>query len=353
MKTTVIHSLLVIFVLFYHPSCQAIQFEQGNNAPNVALSSNSKETIEIEKLRQEVLKLQLENENIRSPWAKFSSNAAFITAIVAFLGVFVTIWKQLEESSRQKVLDRKQRDLEREQRETENQRLIDQKFTSIVASLGSDREAIQASAAVSIITFLKPEYVVLHDQVIDILLANLKIEHSKAVSRLILTAFEKAIRGKVDLTIKSDDKYELDLSRANLTQADLSGLDLRNTDLGYAQLRLANLTGTNLSQARGYEPNLEKARLSKANLNEARLQRAKLNDANFHDCNLVSTDLKEADLRGAEFYKSKMQGAHLEGANIIGAKFEQANISDTYFNGVKVDDQTLRSLVVSHFETQG
>lgn len=348
MKTAMIHLLLVIFVLFYPPSCQAVsQVGQGSSAPNVALDSKSRETLEIEKLRQEVFKLQLENENLKSPWTKFSLNAAFITAIVALLGVFATIWKQLAESKRQRDMDRRQRELDREQREIENQRVIDQKFTSIVADLGSESDAIQASAAVSIITFLKPEYKVLHDQVFAILLANLKIQHSNAVNQLIVTAFEKALRGKFDrgIEIERDDKFELDLSRANLIQGNLSDLDLTNADLGFAQLRLANLTGAILFRARGYKANLEKARLSKANLNEARLQKARLNDAYLHECNLVAADLKKADLRGAQFYQSKMQAAHLEGANIIGARFEQANVSDTYFIDVKADAQALRSLV--------
>lgn len=342
MKTSAIHLLVGIFVFFSPPLCLAVsQTGQGNVAP----AAKSKETLEIEKLRQEVVNLQLGNDNLKSPWTKLSSNAAFITAIVALLGVFATVWKQLAESKRQMELDRRQRELDREQREIENQRGVDQKFTSIVADLGSASEAIQASAAVSIVTFLKPEYKVLHDQVFAILLANLKIKHREAVNQLIVTAFEKALRGKFDRAKEGADKLELDLSRANLTQSDLSGLDLTNADLGFAQLRLANLTGTILFRARGYEANLEKARLSRANLNEARLQKARLNDAYLHECNLVATDMKEAELRGAQFQQAKMQAAHLEGADITGAKFEQANVSDTYFIGVKADAQALRSLV--------
>jgi hypothetical protein len=219
MKTIAIYLMWVMFVLFYPASCIAVpQGEQGNYASSVEIASQSKEMLEIEKLRQEVFKLQQENKKFKSPWATLSSNPAFIAAIVALLGVFATIWKQFSESKRQRNLDRRQRELDRDQREIENQRTIDQKFTSIVANLGSENEAIQASATVSIITFLKPEYKILHDQVFAILHANLKIQHSDAVNQLIVDAFEKALRRKWDLAKERDEKFELDLSRTNLIQ---------------------------------------------------------------------------------------------------------------------------------------
>lgn len=335
---------IFVILLFCPLLCQAYLIESKNKGINEITGLQQKETLEIEKLKQEVIKLQTENENIKSPWMKISSNAASIMAIVALIGVFVTIWKQLIDNKRGRELDRKQRDLDRDQRERENQRWIDQKFTSTLNNLGSASEAIQASAIVSMVTFLKPEYKETHEQVFDILLANLKIQHSDAVSQLLVTAFEKALRRKFDHIKETNGIIELDLSRSNLKQVNLSGLDLTNADLGFAQMRLANLTGAILFRVRGYETNLEKARLSKSNLSEARLQKARLGGAYLHECNLVAADLKHADLRGAEFYQSKMQAAHLEGANIIGASFEQADVNDTYFNRIITDDHALRSL---------
>lgn len=338
MKKKTIRLLLVIFVFF--ASLAVSQAELTNNVQHIAPAANSKckEELETKKLQMEVDNLQLKNESLQSPWSKLSENAAFFTAIVALLGVFATVWKQLTDKKRQQELDRRQREIE-------NQSSIDQKFATILADLGSESEAIQAGAAVSIVTFLKPEYKLLHDQVFAIILANLKIKHSDAVNQLIVTAFEMALRRKIDLVKERDEKFELDLSRANLMRGDLSDLDLSEADLGFAHLRLAKLTGTILFRARGYEVNMEKARLSRANLNEARLQKARLNDAYLHECNLVAADLKEAELRNAQFQQAKMQAAHLEGADITGAKFEQANISDAYFIGVKADVQALRSLI--------
>ncbi len=335
--------LVVIIALSYPLLCPAAsQTKHDHSANSTTVEAKSKETLEAEKLgheteklKQEVIKLRLENENIKDP---FSSNGALITAFIAFFGILVTIWKQLVDSSRQRNLDR-------EQRETEGQRRIDEKFTSIVTDLGSKSEAIRAGAAVSIVTFIKPEYKQLHDQVYAILHANLKIKHSDVVNNLIVAAFEKSLRWRLDRAKQLNEKFELDISRANLCHGDLSGLDLSNSDLGFAQLKLANMRSTILFRARGYQANLEKARLSKANLNEARLQKAQMNEAYLHECNLIAADLKEADLRGAQFQQAKMQSAHLEGADITGAKFEQADINDTYFIGVKADSKALRSLV--------
>jgi len=343
MKKAAAILLIVMIALSYPLSCPAVSpIKQDKSSNSAAVEAKSKETLEAEKLgheneklEQEAIKLRLENENLKTP---FSSNGALITAFIAFFGILVTIWKQLTDSSRQ-------RDLDRKQQETESQRRTDEKFTAIVTGLGSESEAIQAGAAVSIVTFIKPEYMHLHDQVFAILHANLKIKHSDVVSNLIVAAFEKSLRWRLDRAKQLNEKFELDISRANLCHGDLSGLDLSNSDLGFAQLKLANMRDTILFRARGYQANLEKARLSKANLNEARLQKAQMNEAYLHECNLIAADLKEADLRGAQFQQAKMQSAHLEGADITGAKFEQADINDTYFTGVKTDSKALRSLV--------
>ncbi|BDV43587.1 hypothetical protein GURASL_25100 [Geotalea uraniireducens] len=302
------------------------------------------EALETEKLAQEVANLKLQNDSLRSPWTKLSANAAFMTAVVALLGVFVTIRKQQTENRRQRELDREQRERDREQRGREEQQEIDRKFASILADLGAEREAIQAGAAVSIVTFLEPEYRRLHEQIFAVLLANLKIAHSEAVNQLIVAAFEKAVRQKLARTTEAAEPFVPDFARATLNQADLADLDLTGADLGFTQLRLANLSGAVLFRVRGYEVNLEKARLSRANLNEARLQHAHLNDAYLHECNLVAADLKGAELRGAEFQQAKLQAAHLEGADLTGARFEQANVSDAYFLGAKFDARALKSL---------
>jgi uncharacterized protein YjbI with pentapeptide repeats len=305
---------------------------------NAEVQSSTQQELQEEKLSQEIEKLRLENEKLRSFWGILVSFAPFLTGLVALAGILVAVWKQITERSRQQ-------DLDRQQREYESLRRLDEKFTSTVEGLGAESEAIQASAAVSIQTFLKPEYKALHNQVFMILFANLKIKHSDAINRLLIAGFEKAIRLELPSLREKDEEFELDLSRCNLNRIDLSGLDLSQTDLAFAQLRDAKLTDANLRRARGMEANLEKARLSRAVLNEARFRKAHFKGTQFHEANLVAADLEETDLRDAQFQQAKMQSAHLDNADLSGARFEQANISDAFFKGAILNEKTLRSIL--------
>src|SRR4028118_2108889 len=75
--------------------------------------------------------------------------------------------------------------------------------------------------------------------------------------------------------------YDLNLTRANLTQAKLAkaiftGVNLRRANLTGAQLCEASFLNTNLSEA-----NLEKADLHQANFKDTKLERANLSKANL------------------------------------------------------------------------
>ena len=252
---------------------------------------------------------------------------ALIAALAAVVGVIVTVWRQLA----QQAADRRNR--------------LDDKFTSIVGNLGDKSTAVQASAVVSIINFLKPQYRDFHDQVFMVLLVNLKLRRPNIINNILVNGFEKAAQIRLKPGQDISTRPELDLSRCNLYHINLSGLDLSNADLAYTKMQNANLTGAILFRVRGIESNLENARLSRANMEEARLNKTCLRNAQLHDARLVSVTLKEADLTGAEFYRAKLQGAHFEGACINGARFEQANLSDAIFKNIKdIDEKTLRSI---------
>jgi uncharacterized protein YjbI with pentapeptide repeats len=301
-------------------------------------SSTTKEKLQNEKLLQETIKLRLENETLQSPWGKVISFGTFLTALAAIIGVVLTFLKQIAERSRQQELDRLQR-------ETESLRRMDEKFTAIIMNLGSESPAIQASAAVSLVSFLKPEYRVFHSQVFMILLANLKIQHLAPINKLLIEVFEKAVRLQVQSAQDAGEQLQLDLSRTFLNRVDLSGLNLSQADIGFAQLQGANLREADLSRVRAMKAHLEKARLSRANLNEGRLRSAYCREAHFHASNLVAADLKEADLSRAEFHQARMQSAHLEKAELRGAKFEEADLNDTYFTDAVLDPEALKSII--------
>jgi len=131
---------------------------------------NQKLKQEIEKLEQETVKIEKEAANLdQNFWEENSalvttiaSLANAVTAIVAIIGAFVTIGRQLTEIRREK-----------------NQQL-DQRFTSIVERLGSQQSELKASATVSLLTFLEPGYEKYREQVYLIVLANLKLDNQDA-----------------------------------------------------------------------------------------------------------------------------------------------------------------------------
>ena len=301
------------------------------------LSALSKSDLEVEKLRQETVKLELENRSAGSGWGLLLSYAPFLTAIVAVAGLFATVWKQISTSAQQRIQDRHEQALE-------NQRRFDQNFTKVVENLGSASPALQASAAVSLATFLRPEYSRFHDQVYMVVLANLKIEHEQPVNDLLVNVFEQSIRLRLPSASQAARRYLLDLSRASLDRVDLSGLDLQEADLGYARMRGANLTGTNLFRCGGIAINLERARLTDANLEEARLREARCRGALFHRANLVSARLEEAQLIEAQFEDARLQGAHLQRAALQGARFWNADINDAFFADAMFDSAALKSI---------
>ena len=336
-------SIIIVMVVIYFI---AIQTKSSSTADNLQMMT--KPNLEEEKLRQEIVKLQIENRNSNSLLELLVSNAGLLTALLAIIGAVITIWKQIEERSRQQKLDRQQRDKDRQQREAENLRRIDEKFTAIIKDLGSDSVPIQAGAAVSILTFLKPVYQTYYEQVFLIILANLKVkkdQREEATAELLLKGFEKAIRLLIDYKIKQRETVELDLSHADLKRVNLSKLDLINADLGFVDMPNVVLEEANLFRVKGYGANLKRARLSRANLNEARFKTAIFTDALFHEANLVAANMKETDLQRAQFYQAKLQSAHFENADLRGAQFKQADINDTFFKGALLDDQALKNIL--------
>jgi uncharacterized protein YjbI with pentapeptide repeats len=296
---------------------------------------------QVEKLKQEIE--QLKSENSSNPIVRrLPTYVGFITALVALIGAFISYSKYLEE-----------RKSETDQKIQENKLHLEAKFDSVINNLGSPSHSIQASAAISLLTFLRPEYKEFHQQVYLILLANLKTDLPENINALLVKTFEKAIRLNIEaLQSQKSDKVnnnrasiELDWTRANLYRIDLHGLDLENVDLAFSNLRNANLDGCNLKRAKGFKTNLSGARLSRSNMTEGRFDQANFEDAQFHETNLISTKLKNTNLKGAEFQKAKLQDANLDESEIYGAKFEQANLNNTYLRKIKCRESDFATLL--------
>lgn len=320
-----------------------------------------------QKLRAEIAQLQAQTRKLDSDRSFLSENGAvlvaLLTGMVAVGGFFLTLWKQITEQARQRDADRKQREgeieqrkleleraqeareREREQREADSIRRFDERFTAILAELGAESEALQAGAAVSLLTFLRPEDKAFHRQVLLVTLANLKVAHSESVRRLLLNVFDQAVR------LAPLEPNDRDLSEADLEGADLSELDLSGADLTRARLKGAKLENVKLRKAQGNEVDLTNARVCgpDADLHAIRFKKLRGVNANFTEANLSAAHLDGGNLRYARFQKAHLQAAHLAGADLRGAQFQQADLRDCYFTSKRygdalLDETALRSI---------
>ena len=304
-----------------------------------------KSELQEEKLRQEITKIRLENEKLDSRWSTAISLAPFLTSLVALFGVLITLSKHLSEQTRQRALDRDHLEAERIQR-------FNEKFTSVTENLGSQSVSIQASAAVSIMTFLRPENAQFHEQVFLLLLANLKVGHDEVVQELLTNGFEKAVRLQADKIAKANDKIEakedkivLDLSGCTLISVDLAKVDLAWADLKRSSLRNANLRKANLKRVKGNDADFAGAKASGAKFEKARFDGACFKDANLRATDLKWIHFKHADLSNCQFQQAQLQGAHLEHASLAGARFEQADLNNAFFIGSHLDETAKTSII--------
>ena len=338
----------------------------ASSAPS---TSPDKTRLELEKLQQEVRKLEIENDKARGFAAGLLRWGPFVTVVAGVVTVLVGVRKEIREQRQQRKLDRDQRDKEhrerleqaerarmQRERELEQQQLdarrrFDELFAQAVANLGAESESVQLSGVVLLQSFLRDDGAPFHEQVYAVVCANLGIKHTPLVNRFLVRAFEQAIRRRLAAHAEGEEPESLDLANCQMPRVDLHGLHLDGVDVAFATLRDANLVGARLAGMRGYDVDLQRARLSEADLTEARLWGAQARKAQFHNARLISTELRPsrhpAGLREAEFYGARMQGAHLNGADLTGAQFDDANLSDTYFDGATLDDRALRSILRS------
>jgi uncharacterized protein YjbI with pentapeptide repeats len=310
-----------------------------------------KQRLEVAKLSEEVRELRERNERQGSLAGALLAYVGFAGVAAAVIGAAVPIWKEIRERNRQQALDREQRERELQQSQLESQRRSEERLAEAVANLGADSESVRVSGAIALAGFLRGEHEALHGDVYRVLCANLRLDHSEAVNRFLVKAFEDAVRSHLESAAAGKTARELDLVRCVLRRIDLSGLDLTEADLAFAKLDYAILKKCVLVRARGLEVELREARLSDADLTEARFRKARCPDAHFHRVRLVSADFREADLARAEFFGAQLQGAHFDKADVRGARFDDANLKDAYFPGAKVNEATLKSLRNARGET--
>ena len=307
-------------------------------AASAATTSPEQAQLEVEKLRQEVRKLELENDRAGSVREGVLAYAPFVTVLVAVAGVVVPVLREVQKN-------RQQREQELEQRRIETRRRFDEQFARAVGNLDAEQAALQVSAAVALESFLRPEYEDVHEHVCAVLYASLAVDHGAAVTPFLVRAFERAVRLQVDAAARGARAAELNLARCMVPRADLAGLDLTGADFAFADLSRADLTNCTLFRAKGYGTRLEEARLSRSDLREIRFHKARCDEAHFHGAKLHSAELRDAELQRAEFFQAELQGAHLDRAKLAGARFDQANLTETFFRGAELDDTARRTIL--------
>lgn len=295
-----------------------------------ALAQAPADPLEQEKLRQEIRKLELENDSKDGIRGFVAAYGVLLTGAAAIGTVIVA----LANLARQRSLDRKQR-------EVEVARRLDERFSATVTNLGDESVALQAGAAVSLLSFLRPEQRDYHRQVRLIALANLKVREPGPVSTLLIRVLGDALR--TEEPIKPD---EIDFTETELAGIDLTGLDLRHAVLRKANLREARLGDANLRSVKAYRVCLDGAFLGgqKVSLREADLVNASAVKAVFRGADLNAAKFREAILTGARFESARLQSAHFERAQLEGANFRAADINDAYFTDAVLDDEAMDSL---------
>ena len=315
--------------------------------PSPDTNQSAKTQAEIDKLREETKKLETDNSLL----GRLPAYGAVFAAIVALGGVYLTLRQQRADRRRDKETAIQQRNKDRDERDKERQRRFDEHFQRMVADLTSGTPAVRASAAAAIETFLKPEHEPFHEQVLRLLMANLKFPRGDLTDRIIGQAFASGIRQHKD-KLRELSVAGLDLYEANLCRADLSGLDLEGCDMVRANLHGTDFTGARLCRARGLNVDLSSALLVRADLEEARLRGADLRNARLGEARLVSAKLQAARAGGASFNGASLQEANFDGADLRAATFLGANLNNAFFRTARLDEPALRSLLSGkHWET--
>ena len=319
-----------------------------------------------EKLQQQISLLQISNQQEGSIEHSLLAWAPFVTGIAAVAAVGATLWKQATdlESARTQLVDEQEktrvaneqwqaRFLEdqrsaREHEQEESLRRFDANISAAITNLGAVSETLQVNAAAALATYMKPRYASFHVDLLAVVTANLRLQPTAAVARVLRSDLERLLRLLLGnpAAYGDDLPHELDFTRSPLQRFDVSGIDFGATvvDIAFADLSDARLVDAKLFRLRGREVRLERAYCSRALLREARLDGAHCRGVKLHNANLVSASLKHADLTGAQFQEALMQEAHLEGANLEGANFTRANLANTYFNDAQFDQAALRSI---------
>jgi uncharacterized protein YjbI with pentapeptide repeats len=343
-----------------------------------------------EKLAQEVQQLKTQNAPDLFGWLR--TNAVLLSTLVVVIGALIGLFRWLgdrrdeQEKRREDQLSEQEkraeeqerwledRRAERERRDQEQQRWLEdrraerekraeERFQAVVEGLGSEREEAKVGAAITLSTFLHPDYKQFYTQVFDLAVAHLRLSRTSHPSEdpdgtshspedpntpLPLTTLRQALiavfkeafplardsnsSGKegaaqsVDVpAVRLDNAYLVgaDLERVYMRKGDLRKVNLRDAKLGQAYLQWADFSGAHLRRV-----DLRGAKLMGTDFRGSSPWDADLRGADCHEADFRWADLELTDLRGAGLWQAKFREANLRRAKLSGADLHQADFSE-------------------------
>lgn len=326
------------------------------------------EDLEREKLRQEIRKLENENDRTSGVLGWMLAFAPFVTVLVAVGSLAGTLHRQSRDAAEARRLSEEEarrwradflakQEAEAEARREEEYRRFDEQLTRVATSISSDNLRLQLNGAATLGLFIKDRYPELHCDLLNIVTANLKRTPGRTVDPAVadqlcvqlakLLRFLFADGRPVDPSVGD----RIDLTHMRLYGLDLHGLHLPedvHLDLAFSEVRRGNLKDATIIRARGGRAVLDHTHFTDTVMREARFNGARAVDGPvaFHGTTLVSATFEDAVLPAAEFEKARMQGARFRRAVLCGARFEEADLADAYFEGAIFDEAALRSIAL-------
>ena len=346
---------LIFVVLVGTPMVKAQQPPTRNKSasriPALTTSNTShdaeKEDLERAKLKLELEKLHLDNQNNERNlfswrgWLNllYGNVSVLVTVILAFVAAIRYIRERREEL------------IKRE----------DERFENVVKGLGDEQYQQRVSSAVLLPTFLRRGYERFYQQVFNLAAGNLRSRASvimasavggggqtqrratdttelpttplgRALTSVLRDSYPRA-RDVLVSNIKTERdvfiSQHLNSAGLQLEQAFLSSADFREAWLRETSFREADLTGADLTGAV----------LEKSDFTEAKISLANLKSANVQSCKFVSAILNGVDLSAAradyaDFKKACLRQIVMRGGTIGGADFCDADLSEAKFSKV-------------------
>ena len=264
------------------------------HAETSAGPSTSKDQLEREKTRQELIGKQIENESKGAlPISLAAGLSAAVAALATVLGAILALRGYLDA-----------REKEIEARNKERQDRLGAALNETITRLVSVEWRQRVVGAAGLLPFFTTDRADFHLQALTALVAAARIQDEEpAVRQGIRLATEQAVRTVAPQVLAEVSWQGVRLPNVNLVDACLNGIDLRDALLEDARLSGARLEHADLTAAKLQGARLDRARLSNATLTYAdlagaTLAEAKLSGAVLTEVKVLNLDLDRAELQG-------------------------------------------------------